>query len=93
MNKANFVKHMEALTRANDSLDAMFDAMGGEFDNGLTRLLDEVPVIYAEVYGVTQEQWDLYMDIVWQVVMHGEFHYEDIHITNWEEFYDYFFVK
>ena len=33
------------------------------------------------------------MDVVWQVVMHGEFHYEDINITNWEEFYDYFFVK
>lgn len=92
MEKQNFIKHMEALTHANDSLEAMFEAIGGDFDNGLTRLLDEVPAIYAEFYGV-EEQWDLYMDAVWQLVMKGEFHCEDIHITNWGEFYDYFFVK
>lgn len=92
MEKQNFIKHMEALTRANDSLEAMFEAIGGDFDNGLTRLLDEIPTIYAEFYGI-EEQWDFYMDVVWQLVRSGEFHYEDIHITNWEEFYDYFFVK
>ena len=93
MNKTNFIKHMNALVRANDTLCAIVDAVGGDFDNDLTRLLDEIPEIYADIYNLTDSQRENYFEILWRLVMDGEFHYEDIHIANWEEFYDYFFVK
>lgn len=91
MNKDNFIKHMNALVRANDSLCAIIEAVGGDFDNNLTRLLDEIPEIYADIYNLTDEQRDIYFEAVWQVVSSGEFHYNVIHITGWEEFYDFFF--
>lgn len=92
MNKTNFVKHMNALVKANETLDAIFDAVGGDFDNGLTRLLDEIPEIYAEFYGIDADN-EAYYAIFWAMVNNGEVHEAGLDISNWEEFYDFFFVK
>lgn len=92
MNKTNFVKHMNALVKANETLDALFNAIGGDFDNGLTRLLDEIPKIYAEFYGINADSETYYANF-WAMVNNGEAHDTNIDISNWEEFYDFFFVK
>ena len=95
MNKANFVKRMEALIKANNTWEAIMEAIGGDFENDLTDLLDVIPKMYAEFYNIQgEEELDIYLDCLWGLVRGEEYHWGDtIHLTNWEEFYDYFFVK
>ena len=95
MNMTNFVKRMEALIKANNTWEAIMEAIGGDFENDLTDLLDVIPKMYAEFYNIQgDEDLDIYLDCLWGLVRGEEQHWGDtIHLTNWEEFYDYFFVK
>ena len=89
MNKEMFIKHANMLTKANDTWYAIEQAIGGDFENALTRVMEAIPEFYAEFCKPDIDK-EMYYEIFWDLVNDGEFD-SFIRITNWEEFYDYFF--
>lgn len=93
MNKDMFIKHMKMLTNANNAWHAIEDVTGGDFENDLTRVLNVIPEFYAEFCKPDIDK-GMFHEALWDLVFENEYECIDfVHITNWEEFYDFFFVK
>lgn len=92
MNKENFIRHMEVVAKANETYDNICNAIGcGDMVNGFTNLVDDIPDIYADVFEVNAS--DTYYDAFWSLMLKEEYNYNNTCINNWDDFYDYFFVK
>ena len=93
MNKQNFIKHANAVVEANKTWDDIIEAIGGDFENGLTRVMDVIPEMYAQVYHVPQDMLEMYYDCFWALTREEKWDWDTLYINNWGEFFDYFFTN